>query len=69
MANVSGEVAESFEIPIADEALFLKQAKENIAAARLGAFGWACGLIIAVLFFEWAVGADMGYKDRVAVFP
>jgi hypothetical protein len=34
------------------KALLFKQAEKNIAAARLSAGGWACGLIIAVLFLE-----------------
>jgi hypothetical protein len=62
-------VEEPFEIANAYQAFFFKQAKKNIAAARLNVGRWACGLIIAVLFSEWAILTNMSYKDRVAVFP
>jgi hypothetical protein len=57
------------KVASAYQALLFKQAEKNIAAARLSVEGWAYGLIIAVLFLEWAVLTDMGYKKGVLVFP
>jgi hypothetical protein len=57
------------KVASAYQALLFKQAEKNIAAARLSVGGWACGLIIAVLFLEWAICTNMGYKDGVLVLP
>jgi hypothetical protein len=62
-------MADQKKVASAYQALLFKQAEKNIAAARLSVGGWACRLIIAVLFLEWAVLTNMGYKDRVLVFP
>jgi hypothetical protein len=48
----SAIIGEFFEIASAYETLLFKQAKKNIAAARLSVRGWVCGLIIAVFFLE-----------------
>jgi hypothetical protein len=48
----SGTMVGQKKVASVYKALLFKQAEKNIAAARLSAGGWACGLIIAVLFLE-----------------
>jgi hypothetical protein len=68
-SGASASAGSPFKIASAYQALLFKQAKEDIAAARLSIEGRACRLIIAVLFLEGAVLANTGFKEWVMVFP